>query len=517
MANDTLRTLIRHLHRVVDPAGLGGLSDGQLLDRFRGDRDEAAFEVLVWRHGPMVHNLCRRLLRDEQDAEDAFQAAFLILIRKVGSIHKDGSVASWLYKVAYRAALEARARSARRPDPLPSDAEPAAPDGDDPAWRELRPVLDEEVHRLPDKYREPFVLCYLEGQTTDEAARALKCPRGTVATRLAWARQRLRDRLVRRGVALSAGALAAALVPGAAVAAPRLFTSTLRTGLHAAGGVPADAVPRPVLSLAEGVLHAMFLSKVKTTAVVAIALVALVVGGVTVRETVAAGPTRPADERRDEPRKDRERRADEKPAPREREKRDGDARRPGVLEAQFVSADAAKNKLTAKVNANPGREKEPLWTETLFDLAKDVRVFVDRRAAALADLKAGQGVTLQLGPDGKTVVAINPVGLRDGEGGERRERDGDVRRPTRIAGQVKSVDAAKLTITAVVRERDGDEATPKTYAVSQDYSVLLNNRQAELGDLKPGMRVTLQFARDGRKVILVTVTPVRGQGEPDRN
>lgn len=513
MANEALRKLIRHLHRVVDPAGLGGLPDGRLLDRFRAVRDEAAFEVLVWRHGPMVLNLCRRLLRDEQDAEDAFQATFLILVRKAETIHKDSSVGSWLYKVAYRAALEARARSARRGERLPFDAEPVAPEAEDAGWRDLRPVLDEEVHRLPEKYREPFVLCYLEGQTTDEAARALNCPRGTVATRLAWARQRLRERLVRRGVALSMTALTAALAPRTASASPHLFSATLQAGLNTAGGAPA-AVPPSVLTLTEGVLHTMFVSKLKTVVLAAVACVALVTGGVAVHESFAAPADEPRpDQRREEPRKDGDR-----PAPREGVKRDGDVRRLPGLEALIVSVDATAAKLTAKINANQGREVEPLWTETVFALSKDVRVVLEGKESALADLKAGQRVTLRLGEDGKSVVAISTgEPRRDGEGDPKRERDGDGARPIRLAGTLKAVDAAKLTLTARVQEREREPAEDRTYEVSRDYAVLVNNRPAELGDLEEGMRVTLQMSRDGKKVIVITAYRARAvEREGDR-
>src|SRR5262249_4735029 len=154
--------------------------------------------------GLLVLNVCRRVLRDEDDAEDAFQATFLVLARRARSIRRGESLGSWLYKVAYRAALAARAARKRAGRRTPLADLPAPEPADDPVGRAPRPVLDEEVSRLPDKYRAPFVLCYLEGKTTDEAAEPLGCPRGTVGTRLAWARERLRSRLARRGVALSA-------------------------------------------------------------------------------------------------------------------------------------------------------------------------------------------------------------------------------------------------------------------------------------------------------------------------
>ncbi|HZY87807.1 MAG TPA: RNA polymerase sigma factor, partial [Gemmataceae bacterium] len=179
MASGQLNTVIRHLLHVVGPPSAGGLSDAQLLERFVCGRDEAAFEVLVWRHGAMVLSVCRRLLRREHDAEDAFQATFLALVRKAAAIGKREALASWLYKVAYRVCLRARATAPAQPlpdGPLPDTS--ATSPGDDLLRGELRAALDEEVRRLPEKYRAAFVLCQLEGQTTAAAARALGCPAG---------------------------------------------------------------------------------------------------------------------------------------------------------------------------------------------------------------------------------------------------------------------------------------------------------------------------------------------------
>jgi RNA polymerase sigma factor (sigma-70 family) len=247
--------MIRHLRRVLDPEGVGRPADAQLLERFLRDRDGAAFESLVWRHGGMVLDLCQRLLRHAQDAEDAFQATFLILVRKAHTIGKRDSVGSWLYKVAYRVALEAKTRSARRTAcerqaPVRSPAGPEA----EAVWRELRPVLDDEVSRLPEKYRAAFILCCLEGKSLEEAATQLGCPRATVGTRVARARTRLRGRLVRRGVVLSAAGLAAALAtaPASASCPAALVEAAVQTGLAAlAGGA---AAPASITALAAAAL-----------------------------------------------------------------------------------------------------------------------------------------------------------------------------------------------------------------------------------------------------------------------
>jgi RNA polymerase sigma factor (sigma-70 family) len=180
------------------------VTDAQLLKSFLQEQDEVAFERLMRRHGPMVYAVCRRVLRHAQDAEDAFQAAFLALARKAGSIAKHESVSGWLYMVAFRIALRAKARNTRRGqrekplNNLPPDDKSADP-VDCTVRRELRHLLDVELSRIPEKYRTVFILCQLEGNTCEEAAKHLGCPRGTVLSRLGRARQRLQARLALRG------------------------------------------------------------------------------------------------------------------------------------------------------------------------------------------------------------------------------------------------------------------------------------------------------------------------------
>src|SRR5262245_24272019 len=253
------------------------LTDAELLRRFLAVRDEAAFEVLVWRHSPAVLGVCRRVLRGGPETEDAFQATFLALVREAKTVGRRGAVGGWLYRVAWRAALRAKAaRRARDGRPVPEPA--AAPADHDPLAREARAVIGEEVGRLPARYREPVVLCYLQGKTNEEAAREIGCPKGTVLSRLAWARERLRLRLTRRGVTLAGGALAASAVPEASAAVcAALIDSTIKTAAaSAAGPAAAGAIPASVAALTEGVLRNMFLSKLKTA--VAILLAIAVVG-----------------------------------------------------------------------------------------------------------------------------------------------------------------------------------------------------------------------------------------------
>jgi RNA polymerase sigma factor (sigma-70 family) len=190
MGNGHWGTVLERLRTLAGASGADADADGPLLERFTVRRDEAAFEALLRRHGPLVLGVCRRVLQNSHDADDAFQATFLVLARKAAALDKSGSVANWLYTVAYHIALRARADATRRRAqerelPAMPTTEPSA----DALWRDLRPVLDEELNRLPEKHRAPVVLCYLEGKTNVEAARLLGWTKGTVSGRLARARE----------------------------------------------------------------------------------------------------------------------------------------------------------------------------------------------------------------------------------------------------------------------------------------------------------------------------------------
>ena len=275
--------VLEHLRRTALLHDAGGLSDGQLLDCFLARRDEAAFEAMVRRHGPMVLGVCRRVLRDEHDAEDAFQAAFLVLVRKAASIQPRGLVGNWLYGVAYRTALEARGILARRrakERQVSAMPEKAAPLGETDADPDIRPILDEELNRLPAKYRVPVVLCELEGRSRKDVASLLRIPEGTLSSRLATARRMLAGRLSRRGLGVSAMTMTTCLAQqaSAAVVPTPLVTATVQAATHFAAGAAATAISTNVLLVTEGVLKAMFLSKVKTVTAV-FALMAILGGG----------------------------------------------------------------------------------------------------------------------------------------------------------------------------------------------------------------------------------------------
>jgi RNA polymerase sigma factor (sigma-70 family) len=275
MTQSPLGKVIEHLRHKAGADGVRELTDRQLLERFTADQEEAAFAALVQRHGPLVLGICRRVLHNEHDAEDVFQATFLVLVRKAPAIRKWDSVGSWLHGVAYRTALKARGLAARR---HVQERKAEAPPSEDPeaelVRRELRAVLDEELDRLPEKYRAPLVLCYFEGKSYDEAARHLGWKNGTVCGRLARARELLRTRLVRRGLALTGAALATALSPSSlqATVPAELTAGTFRAGLlFAAGESAAGAVSANAAILTRGVLKTMFLSKLKIAAAVIMA------------------------------------------------------------------------------------------------------------------------------------------------------------------------------------------------------------------------------------------------------
>ena len=276
MATGQANRIVDQLRWIVHDGGQRTRTDGQLLDGFIGRQDESAFAEIVRRHGPMVYGLCKRLLGNAHDAEDAFQATFMVLVRRARAVSPRELVGNWLYGVAYRVALDAASRVSRRrarekqvvdmphPTTTPEDA------------ADLRPVLDLELSRMPEKYRVPIVLCELEGRSRREVARQLHLPEGTLSSRLAAGRKMLAIRLARHGLPLSGAALctffsggaAQAMVPGS------LAVSTIKA---AAAGAAVQAVSLGLLSaqaaaLTEGALKAMFITKLKSFAAVLLTL-----------------------------------------------------------------------------------------------------------------------------------------------------------------------------------------------------------------------------------------------------
>ncbi len=283
MPAETPGDLLQRLPRLWAAEAARDLSDGELLERFLGRREETAFAILVQRHGPLVLGVCRRLLADAHGAEDAFQAVFLVLARRAAAIRNRASLASWLHGVARRVALRARAQAAarrgreRRPREVPR-----ADVLNELTCRELRAALDEEVGALPERYRAAVVLCDLEGKSYDQAARELGWPKSSLASRLAKAHGLLRARLVRRGITLSAAALAAGLVGREARAdVPALLTiDTVKGAVAASTGNRAAARPlsERAVALAEGAMKGTLETGSKVFA--ALAVLGLLAGGI---------------------------------------------------------------------------------------------------------------------------------------------------------------------------------------------------------------------------------------------
>lgn len=280
------------LNQVIQQAlgrlnGGSSLTDAVLLERFAATHEEAAFEALVRRHGPMVMRVCQRMLGDIHLAEDAFQAVFIILARKAATLaaphFADGSVAGWLHRVACNAATRARRGAIRRSSHEKRLEEAASPTAapTDLSPSEWRPLLDEEVNRLPEKYRLPMVLCYLEGKTNEEAARQLQWPAGTVKTRLLHARKILRARLMRRGLAVP-GLVTGTLVAGEATAAvpDKLLTVIVKGSVLLAAGRPAAPVlSSAAVALADATWRSMASARVRVALAILVLFTTLGVAG----------------------------------------------------------------------------------------------------------------------------------------------------------------------------------------------------------------------------------------------
>ncbi len=280
MANGQLGTVLRYVRQLVGTQEIGDRTDGQLLEAFADRHEAGSLETLVLRHAPLVWGVCRRVLRDAHEAEDVFQATFLVLVKKAATLDQRGSLGNWLYTVAYHLALKARMKAARQPTSAAEAADMAQTERSDTDSEELRAVLDEELHRLPAKYRGPVVLCYLQGKTNEEAARELGYPPGSMSYYLGRGRERLRERLRRRGLSVAPALLAPILAESATAAIPpALLRATLQAGLVcAAGQSGVGAISAEALALAEGFLQATALAPLRITAAVLLAMALLGTG-----------------------------------------------------------------------------------------------------------------------------------------------------------------------------------------------------------------------------------------------
>lgn len=410
MATGPLAPVIRYLRQVTNPAASGELPDAELLSRFVRHRDEAAFAALVRRHGPMVLAVCRRVVRDGHAAEDAFQATFLVLARKAASLRQPELLGNWLYGVAYRTAMKARREAAKRRahETHAVRAQEINPI-EEFEWRDLRAVLDEEINRLPERYRVPVVLCYLQGQSNAEAARRMGCSRGTVATRLARARDKLRRRLTQRGIGLSVGVAAGALIPalrGGTVPLALEQGMVKAAALLAAGHTQAaGALAAQAVALAKAVCKGMLMEKLKIP-VVMVMMTALVGTGAGVSAYRAGAPkTEVAESAREA--KPRPQSKTEHPK-RVEEKRSDET---SDLRKQPSAAPLAKNNFRGKLPNGT-----PLLHQILVKLGEDGRLTVCQNVVTYRTVT--EEVTLKSGrkhlvstyeEENHKVVAVFPI------------------------------------------------------------------------------------------------------------
>ena len=485
MAAQVADFVMQSLRQAVLEHEAASLTDAQLLERFIGQRDEIAFAALMERHARMVFGVCRRLLPNSHDAEDAFQAAFLVLARKAASIRPREMVANWLYGVAWQTSRKARAVAARRnarERQVAEMPEPAVVNVD--ASNDLKPLLDRELSRLPDKYRVPIVLCDLEGQGHKEAAEQLGWPQGTLSGRLSRARDLLAKRLRKQGLALHAVPLTVLLAKQAASASvpAALLECTSRAAPQiAAGQTAAGLVSTKVAVLMESVMRTMLLTKLKIGAAVVCAAV-LAIAGTGIYSQHALAQRDKAVE----------------VAQRERPAADG---RPQRIEVRGMlkSIDPTKSTITLLVfEARPTERREP--EEKTFWLSRDVEVGVSAgdargqrgffREVKLADLTPGVSVSLSMSADQKEVEGISAEGPN-------------------VRGVVKSIDAANNSVTIVVNPGGrGEDPIEKTLTVSVNADIGIDDgrgkrfsiKEGKLADVIPGSVAMMWLSVDQKLV-----------------
>jgi RNA polymerase sigma factor (sigma-70 family) len=464
------------LNRVMETLRTGAIpeteswTDGQLLETYISSREEAAFAALVRRHGPMVWGVCRRVLHRHQDVEDAFQATFLVLVCKASSIVPRDMIANWLYGVAHQTALKARATAAKRhgrekqvtamPEPALEQQEP---------WDDARAILDQELSRLPDKYRAVLVLCDLEGKTRKEAARHLRVPEGTVATRLATARTILARRLARTGLTISGGALATLLSQQLAAAAmpASVMSSTIKAATLFAAG-QAASVSASAVALAEGVLKTMLLTKLKFTATACLMIAVLCTSTAAFTRTML-GDTSPKSAK-----------AEEKPAPAEKPaarlatpKQDSEPM-PDAVSGVLKAIDVQNSQVTV---AHQGKESG-------FTVATDADINIDGKPGKLSALPVGASIHLRQFVDARTTRSI----LAEGRW---------------FSGVIKSVDAANSTITYGDRSQEGSAG--RTFQVPKDLPISIDGKAGKLEAVPAGANANLQLLSDQATVRSLSV------------
>jgi RNA polymerase sigma factor (sigma-70 family) len=487
--------VLRQVFDRVRSSAEGG--DGELLTRYRTLRDQDAFGSIVRRHAPMVLGVCRRVLGDHSDADDAFQATFLVLARKADAVRPPDRLGPWLYGVAYRTALKARGRAYRRREverAYAANAAAAAPAG---GPDDLTPLIDEQLNALPEKYRTPLLLCTVQGLGKAEAAARLGLPEGTVSSRLARARDMLRERLARRGVVVPAAALGAVLTADTLQAAVPLSLVACAAG--ASGPAPAAAA---VLTLSHEVIRSMALVKLKFLG--AVALSVSLAGGFGLVAT-RADDRKPAPQgekpatqkpRAEKPGTDKpkpekpaaekprpERPAADKPRPEQPEGQKPRPERPATRGGKVAGVDAKENTITIAFKSDSG------VVERLVKLAPGAKVFIDGKEAKLADVPKNSNAAFVAG----------------------RGREGELPEATelRISGStlngvVKEVGANAVTLAA--------EKADRTITLAPGATVTVDGKPVKLADLRAGARAQVTLTADEKAALTVT-SGARGDRE----
>jgi RNA polymerase sigma factor (sigma-70 family) len=589
MAISPLSRVIEHLRRDSLFPEHSRQSDTELLEAFLVRREEAAFEALVRRHGPMILGVCRRILLDRHSAEDAFQATFMVFIQKASSISKREHLANWLYGVALRTSLQARTQAARRRIKERGVIDVAHKQVDaDEAMQEMLPLLDHELSRLPDKYRLPIILCDLQGQSRKEAAQKLKLPEGTLSTRLARARRMLAKKLARHGIPLSGAAVGVALGQNVASASmPNgLVASTVKAGLLFAAGEAIGTLSVTVSALTEKVVKTMLLTKLKNAITVLVIVAVLGIGagafGCFALADNKVETKFEGQKQANEQRKNADDGVNAKKRPKT-EKRSGHLQlekidlEKGIITGSAINTDAertihsfllgggswellvrpttkitidgkeakladlrtitpepgssdgwlkiifaeweyeivegkkdrimkgnairlegigvqvrgiiqsrnsGKNSITTKLIHNGFSGDFVADTETEVNVAKDVQVKIDDKAATFDDLKPNMKVTLQKSAVKELVLGIKAYGAK-------------------VDGVLKSVDAEKNTVSVNILNA---QMTAEQVSVAKDAKVVIDGKEGKLSDLKTGMRVTLQMSAEPEQSLIVGVT-----------
>jgi RNA polymerase sigma factor (sigma-70 family) len=510
MATGQMSKAIQHIRRTLIQQDKAGLTDAQLLTSFVERRDEDAFAALVRRHGPMVWGVCRRLL-DHHDAQDGFQATFLVLVGKAASVVPREAVANWLYGVARQVALEARRRAARRrvrERQVPDMPEPAVSDGG--ICNDLLPMLDQELSRLPDKYRGLIVLCDLEGKTIREAARQLGCPEGTVASRLARGRAMLAKRLGRHGLQLSGSALATVLARDVASASVPIsvVSSTIKSAGLVLAGNAAGAIALKVAALREGALKIMLLAKLKKVTLALLVFATMGVGAGAGTQLVLRQNTSAAKKGEGARPQGATEPGREKVAAKSNEALL--SRKVQEASWRLTEVDIAKDTISV-MTPPPDRGGDGTFTFKAIDggeriqpeggvslkglsFTKKAMIQLDGKNAKLSELKAGMRLTLQMSKNSLTIIGINATSPEQTH---------------RYLYTVKAVDAIKNTITVTIGEAGPTlEGVPvakdaKIEAHQIDIATKgLVTQVLKLSDLQAGMPVRLEMAVDGGKLMV---------------